>query len=340
MSAFSKSMNITNIFSLLCLHVAKLGFQLLVFYPHEIGSHLLRSGVAMTLHHSRIPDSTIKIIGLWYSYSFLVYLQGQVATFTKGVAMALAKLPGSATRSPRRALLLQARGPIGDFWPKPIPHIWVRFQLKISQKKSIWRPAFTPIQTFLPSPLLDHQAEVRLTFPDQIPSTSTSRGPIKNFLLKLHLIPCAHIHSYFPTNSPSISSIQVPFDIYLPKPLPHFQVGVQLEISQEHSIWCPEFILVWHFRPIHLPYHQVGFHSKFPTIGPIPWHPPPWIKPFEKKNLLPIWSPAPSSHGLILWGQRGLSCLFSPILSKTNVVALLGHIVGIIGRLSALGDGN
>ena len=46
----------------------------------------------MTLHQAHIPDSTIKIIGQWRSDAFLIYLQGQVATFTKGVSKAMAAL--------------------------------------------------------------------------------------------------------------------------------------------------------------------------------------------------------------------------------------------------------
>ena len=38
----------------------------------------------MTLHQAHVPNSTIKIIGRWRSDAFLIYLQGQVATFTKG----------------------------------------------------------------------------------------------------------------------------------------------------------------------------------------------------------------------------------------------------------------
>ena len=41
----------------------KLGFQKLGFHPHEIGSHSLRSGGAMTLHLAGVPEHTIKIIG-------------------------------------------------------------------------------------------------------------------------------------------------------------------------------------------------------------------------------------------------------------------------------------
>ena len=47
----------------------------------------------MTLHQSRISDSTIKIIGRWWSYAFLIYFRGQVDTFTKGVSKAMAEVP-------------------------------------------------------------------------------------------------------------------------------------------------------------------------------------------------------------------------------------------------------
>ena len=71
----------------------KIGFQRLGFHAHEIGSHSLRLGGAMNLHQSHVPSSTIKIIGRWRSDAFLIYLQGQVATFTKGVSKAMAVVP-------------------------------------------------------------------------------------------------------------------------------------------------------------------------------------------------------------------------------------------------------
>ena len=71
---------------------AKMGYQRMGLYPHEIGSHSLRSGGAMTLKLAGISDSTIKIIGRWRTDAFLVYLQGQVATFTQGVSTAMSKI--------------------------------------------------------------------------------------------------------------------------------------------------------------------------------------------------------------------------------------------------------
>ena len=78
----------------------KIGFQRLGFHTHEIGSHSLRSGGAMTLHQAHVPDSTIKIICRWRSDAFLIYLQGQVATFAKGVSKAMAAVPGFVHQVP------------------------------------------------------------------------------------------------------------------------------------------------------------------------------------------------------------------------------------------------
>ena len=85
-------MTINNIVSLLCLHNANIGFQHLGLYPHEIGSHSLLSGGAMILHKAHIPDRTTKIIGQWCSDAFLIYLQGQVETFSKGMATAMEEI--------------------------------------------------------------------------------------------------------------------------------------------------------------------------------------------------------------------------------------------------------
>ena len=89
-SGIPASINIQHITATLRLEASKIGFQKLGFYPHEIGSHSLRSGGAMTLHLAGISEHTIKIIGRWRSDAFLIYLQGQIASFTKGVAAAMA----------------------------------------------------------------------------------------------------------------------------------------------------------------------------------------------------------------------------------------------------------
>ena len=46
----------------------------------------------MILHLAGLPEHTIKIIERWQSDAFLIYLQGQITTFTHGVAAAMAKV--------------------------------------------------------------------------------------------------------------------------------------------------------------------------------------------------------------------------------------------------------
>ena len=43
----------------------------------------------MTLHQAGISDSTIKVIGHWKSNAFIIYLQVQVLSFTKGVTSSM-----------------------------------------------------------------------------------------------------------------------------------------------------------------------------------------------------------------------------------------------------------
>ena len=82
------------------LWAGKLGHRRLGFHPNKIGSHSLRSGGAMTLHQAGVDDSTIKIIGRWKSDTFLIYLQGQVLTFTRGVAAKMRQVMWFASTSP------------------------------------------------------------------------------------------------------------------------------------------------------------------------------------------------------------------------------------------------
>ena len=83
----------SNIVELLRATEKQIGFQQLRFFPHYIGFHSLRLGGDMTLHEAHISYITIKIIGRWSSDAFLIYLQGQVATFTKGVSKSMAAVP-------------------------------------------------------------------------------------------------------------------------------------------------------------------------------------------------------------------------------------------------------
>ena len=46
----------------------------------------------MILHLDGIQEHTINIIGRWQFDAFLVYLQGQITTFTQGIAAGMAKV--------------------------------------------------------------------------------------------------------------------------------------------------------------------------------------------------------------------------------------------------------
>ena len=60
--AEGKSVTTSHLVALLRIWTSKIGYARLGFHPHEIGSHSLRSGGAMTLHQAGQSDSTIKII--------------------------------------------------------------------------------------------------------------------------------------------------------------------------------------------------------------------------------------------------------------------------------------
>ena len=75
--------------ALLRLWAGKIGLARLGFHPHEIGSHFLRLSGAMTLHQAGQYDSNIKVIERLISDTFLIYIQGQVSTFTKGFSVAV-----------------------------------------------------------------------------------------------------------------------------------------------------------------------------------------------------------------------------------------------------------
>ena len=84
--------NSYQITALIRIHITKIGFQTLGFHPYEIGTHFLCSGGATTLHHAGISGCTIKSFGRWRYGAFLIYLQGQITTFTNGVTTVIEKV--------------------------------------------------------------------------------------------------------------------------------------------------------------------------------------------------------------------------------------------------------
>jgi hypothetical protein len=64
---------------------ASIGSACLGSEPHEMGTHLVRSGVAMEMYLTGVPVYTIMLIGKWSSDAFLQYIQKQVKQFLKGI---------------------------------------------------------------------------------------------------------------------------------------------------------------------------------------------------------------------------------------------------------------
>ena len=82
-----KSVTSAHLVGFLQLWDSKIGFDQLGFHPQNIGYHSLHSVGAMNLHQAGQYDSTIKVIRRSCSDAFLLYLQGEVTTFTKGVSV-------------------------------------------------------------------------------------------------------------------------------------------------------------------------------------------------------------------------------------------------------------
>ena len=64
----------------------KLGFKI-----SEIGTHSLRSGVAMAMTLDQIPVYVVMMIGRWSSNTFLKYTRKQVEQFSHNVAQRMIK---------------------------------------------------------------------------------------------------------------------------------------------------------------------------------------------------------------------------------------------------------
>ena len=56
------------------------------FTGDDVGTHSIRSSLAMALYLKRRPVSTIMLLGRWSSDAFLLYIRRQVQEFSKGVS--------------------------------------------------------------------------------------------------------------------------------------------------------------------------------------------------------------------------------------------------------------
>ena len=60
------------------------------FTEKDVGTHSIRSSLAMALYLKRRPVSTIMLLGRWSSDAFLLYVRRQVQEFSKGVSSEVA----------------------------------------------------------------------------------------------------------------------------------------------------------------------------------------------------------------------------------------------------------
>ena len=72
--------------------VAAIGKDTLGFGPEEVGTHSVRSSLAMQLYLQQVPPYTIMLIGRWRSDAFLSYIEKQCREFTKGMSTIMLKL--------------------------------------------------------------------------------------------------------------------------------------------------------------------------------------------------------------------------------------------------------
>ena len=56
------------------------------FTKDEVGTHSIRSSLAMSLYLAQRPITTIMLLGRWSSDAFLLYIRRQVQEFSKGVS--------------------------------------------------------------------------------------------------------------------------------------------------------------------------------------------------------------------------------------------------------------
>ena len=61
------------------------------FTGSEVGTHSIRSSLAMALYLSKRPISTIMLLGQWSSDAFLLYIRRQVQEFSAGVSSDMLK---------------------------------------------------------------------------------------------------------------------------------------------------------------------------------------------------------------------------------------------------------
>ena len=162
----------------------------------------------MTFHQAHISISTIKIIG-WWMGAFLIYLQVQVATFTKGFSSSMAKIAWFHHQVTPPAPLQISYDNLPET-PPPKPHTHTHSPIPdsnsnhIPESVSIWKISKENPLTTPRSPLnvLSPKNYVQLTKPGSIRKFSDQNN--------VHYTKSGFI-CYFPMNTVTDAKISLSF---------------------------------------------------------------------------------------------------------------------------------
>ena len=82
-----RSVSTSDIIAVLWTDTIRVGAARFSFAPEDVGTHSLRSGRAMAMHISDVPDRTLMAIGRWRLLGFMVYIEQQIPSFSTGVSV-------------------------------------------------------------------------------------------------------------------------------------------------------------------------------------------------------------------------------------------------------------
>ena len=86
-----RSFSVSDIIVILRAETIRAGVARLGFVPEGGRTHSLRSGGAMSMHLSDVPDRTLLSIVWWRSLGFMVYIQQQISSFSTGVLVKMSR---------------------------------------------------------------------------------------------------------------------------------------------------------------------------------------------------------------------------------------------------------
>ena len=82
--------------------VISIGEDILGIKAKEVGTHLIRSGAAMSMYLGKYPVYTIMMIGRWSSDAFLLYIRKQVKQFSHNVSIRMLRFELFSTEQLRK----------------------------------------------------------------------------------------------------------------------------------------------------------------------------------------------------------------------------------------------